>query len=57
MVFRDFQDNPVALALLGAIGVFLCGAPFEGTPFYARRIHLSCKSKSFCNLGAHLIII
>ena len=30
--------------MLGAIGVFLCGALFEGTPYYARRIHLSCKS-------------
>lgn len=30
------------------IRVFLCGAPFKGTPHYARRIHLSCESKSFC---------
>ena len=41
MVFRDFQDNPVVLALLGAIGVFLAAQYFSarlllklrGSPF------------------------
>ena len=42
--FCDLEENPIALAMLGTIGVFLCGALFESTPYYARRIHLACES-------------
>ncbi len=28
----DFEDNPIALAMLGAKEVFLCAAPYGGTP-------------------------
>ena len=46
MVFRDFQDNPVVLALLGAIGVFLAAQYFSsrlllklrGSPFLQKRL-------------------
>ena len=30
-----------------AFGVFLCGAPLRSTPYYARRIHLSCISRKY----------
>ena len=38
----EFEDNPIALAMLGTTEVFLCAAVLAHI-FKMPRIHLSCK--------------
>ena len=47
----DFEDNPIALAMLGAKEVFLCAAPY-GAHHYRSAAHSPfLRQAKFCQIG------
>ena len=53
--FRDFEENPIVRAYSAAQSEFSSAARLSGHAFfYARRFHLSCKSRRYAANGVRL---